>query len=252
MTYPPQPPGPYGPQPPYNQGPYPNQGPYQQQGPYPQQPNVPPWVGGPQGGFPMGPPPPKRRKGLIATLIIVAILVVGGGGVGAYLLLTREDDPEPAAGGGNGGDGDVRTVAETFVREFETALNTERIEDVDIGPLEPVTCGEDYTQMRDELEDARDFAETNSPAQGERAQVELELTDFTSDADGGAFTMTQSTDGEEGPTREMTVAKEDDDWQVCGLYDEQDPTDEPTDDPGDETADERPTSRPVPNPIPTT
>ncbi|HWM07485.1 MAG TPA: hypothetical protein VNP92_34565 [Actinophytocola sp.] len=201
----------------------------------------------------MGPPPKKSRTGLIATLIILAILVVGGGGVGAYLLLSREDDPKP---GGNGDTADsARAAADTYVKEMETALNTERVQDVDVSPLEPVACGEDYTRMRDEVEDARDFDEDATTSQEDRPRIEVSIEDFKADDESGSFTMTQIADGDEGPTREMTVAKENGDWKVCGLYEDQEPSTRPSVEPSEDSTDEpddEDSSRPVPNPIPTT
>jgi hypothetical protein len=112
MTYPPQPPGPYGPQPdPYGQQPQqpgwtggfpqqqpqqPQPGPYgqpygQQQQPYGQQPpgQQPPYG---YGGYPGGMPPQKNNKGLIIGLAVAGVLLVGGG-VTTVLLLTGDDKP---------------------------------------------------------------------------------------------------------------------------------------------------------------
>ncbi|MGH3881042.1 MAG: hypothetical protein ACRDSK_28800 [Actinophytocola sp.] len=252
MTYPPQPPGPYGQQPPdpnqpgpygpqqgpYNQGPY-QQGPYQQQGPYNQGPwQQDPWA---PGGFPVGPPPSKPRTGLITALIIVSILVIGGGAVGAYFLLGDEGDP----GAGSGGDEDrsARAAAQTYVRELEKALNTE-IADVDLAPLKPVTCRDDFTQMEDDIADAKEFAESYSatPSPGDR--IRIRMKDFERTSEGATFLLTerQVGDGDE-QTRNMTVAREDGEWRVCGVYEEGSE---------DGSEDGSSTSREVPpNPIPT-
>jgi hypothetical protein len=216
MTYPPQPPGPPGPpgQPgPYGQQPDPyQQGPYQQgqwnQGPQP----TTPWTQGPQ-GFP-GPPPQKKRTGLIATLIIVAILVVGGGGVAAYFFLIKDD----TRGDGSGGNGDTgpRAAAQTFVRELEKAGNAKSVQDIDISPLKPVTCADDYGKLEDEVKDTKDAGASATPADHE---VRVRMKDFKRTADGATFTMTQRQTGDEKAiSTKLEVLKEDGAWKVCGLY----------------------------------
>jgi hypothetical protein len=247
MTYPPQPPGPPGPfnQGPYGQDPY-NQGPYNQ-GP----PGQTPWAQGPQGGFPPVGPPPKRRSGLIATLIIVAILVIGGGGIGVYLLLTK-DDPR---GDGSGGSGDTgpRAAAQTFVQELEKAGNAPTIEDVDISPLEPVTCADDYAKLEDELQETKN-SQSNKPND---QQVRVRMKDFERTDDGATFTMTtrQTGEGDESSVK-LSVAKEDSDWKVCGLYDSAGPVEPsedggPSDSPGSEDGDPPVSGEVPPNPFPT-
>lgn len=240
MTYPPQGPGPYGPQQP---DPY-------QQGPYGQQP---PWAVGPQGGFPMGPPPKQPRTGLITSLIIVAILVVGGGGIGLYLLLNKEDQNN-GSGDKAGEGGNPRTAAQTYVRELETALNTQ-LQDVDLAPLKPVACSKDFTQMSDQLEDAKDFDKTSSASPGTPDEIRIRMEDFKETSDGATFTMTErEVGGDDGDSREMTVAKEDDAWKVCGIF--QDDTDSPPstgeDGPSEDGPSQAPSGQAPPNPFPTT
>lgn len=117
MTYPPQQPGPYGPQDPYGQQPqqpgwtggFPQQPqpdaygqqPYGQQ-PYGQQPGQQPYGQQPPygyGGYPGGMPPQKSNKGLIVGLAIAGVLLVGGG-VTTILLLSGDDKPDPVTVGG--------------------------------------------------------------------------------------------------------------------------------------------------------
>src|SRR5690348_4316394 len=85
MTYPPQPPGPYGSQPPDPYG--------QQPGPYGQQPQPDPYSQPTTsyqglGTYPSGPsepPPPKKSNtGTIIAIVLVALLVLGGGGAAVY------------------------------------------------------------------------------------------------------------------------------------------------------------------------
>ncbi|MPZ79348.1 MAG: hypothetical protein GEV28_02715 [Actinophytocola sp.] len=253
MTYPPQPPGPYGQQP----GPYGPQGPYHQgprnQGPYPPQPPQTPWGAGDQGGFPVGPPPAKPRTGLITSLVIVAILVVGGGGVGAYLLLGKDDDT-----GSGGGGGDARSAAESYVGKLTTILNTD-LQDIDLHPLQPLACAGDYEKLDEEIEDARDFSKSHSASPGDQPEVGLTMKDYEPTSDGATFTLTQTVEDDDGDSRKMTVAKEDGDWTVCGLYrDEDEDRPSPTADNGDDhdgdgDGDRPSTSRRLPpNPIPTT
>lgn len=230
---------------------------------YPPQPPGPPWAQGPQGGYPVGPPPKKSRTGLVAALIIVAILVVGGGGVTAYLLLDRDGPP----GSGSGGSGDesrgARTAAQTYVRELEDALNTP-LQDVDISKLEPVTCADDYTQMEDELTDAKESGQSASP--GDEVRVQIRMKDFERTSDGAKFTMTQRAVGDDdSESLPMTVAEEDGDWKVCGAYDDGGDDgggDGGGDEPSEEGPGEGPSGAPLPseppsgelppNPIPTT
>lgn len=242
MTYPPPPPGPYGQQPPdpYQQGP----NPYQQQ---------PPWAAGPQGGFPMGPPPKKPRTGLIASLIIVAILVVGGGGVAAYFLVNKDDKNDSGQGGGT--DGGPRAAAQTYVQELEKALNAGP-KDADIGPLKPVTCGEDFSRMTDELEDAKDFQESNS-ASPDEVQVRIRMKDFKEESGSATFTMALQVvgNGDGADSQKMDVAKEGDDWKVCGLYkkDQEDGGGDENQPGGGPSGGSEPSSGEIPpNPIPTT
>ncbi|MGH3758880.1 hypothetical protein [Actinophytocola sp.] len=221
MSYPPQPPGPppgpFDPQQP--RGPYP-QDPYQQPpgmpGGFPPGPHG-GFPAGPHGGFPAGPPPAKPRKGLIASLIIVAILVVGGGGVAAYFLLNRDDD----GGGGSGGDGagDARSTAESYVREFEKALNTD-LADVDLSALKPLACAEDFTELEGSLRDAQADAEESAESSPDVEEVRIEMRDYESTSDGGTFTLVliEVEDDNNEETKKMTVAQQGDGWQVCGLY----------------------------------
>jgi hypothetical protein len=250
MTYPPQPPGPpqgpYGPPPPGPQDPF-NQGPYNQ-GPNPYQPQ-PPWAGGPP-GYPMGPPPKKPRTGLIATLIIVAILVVGGGGVAAYLLLGRDDEAGKGSGQGGGEGGGARAAAQTYVLELEKALNAP-VQEVDLGKLKPVTCGEDFAKMEDDLADAKGRGESTSAGPGDEGKIRIRLKDFERTPDGAKFTLTEREAGGGGDeqTRDMTVAKEGAGWQVCGLYEKGQSGGGETGDNGGSSG-SSPTRAVPPNPIP--
>lgn len=244
MTYPPQQPGPYGQQDPWGrpQGPFPPQPPSQ----------APPWLTNGPGGFPSFEPDPKKpRTGLIVTLIIVGVLVLGGGGFGVWMLLSK-DDPSPGGGGGGGDDGpDARTVAEQYVSELEKTVNTP-IEEIDLAPMESVTCGDDFERMDREIGDAQAAAREGSDAPEPPGTIEVGMTDFQSTADSGSFTLTQTVDGSDGPDTKMTMAMEDGDWRVCGLYGSAAPQEpsaaEPT---GSEPSAEEPSGdRPVPNPIP--
>ena len=258
MTYPPQQPGPYGQQP----GPYGQQNPWGQppQGQFPpQQPpsQTPPWLTNDPGGFPSFEPDPKKpRGGLIAVVVIVAILVLGGGGFGLWMLLSKDDSTSSGGGGGGGGEtgSDAKAVAEKYVDELEATVNT-KIEDIELSSMEPLTCSGDFERMEQEISDAQENGDSSAT---QPDSIEVGMKDFESTEDKGSFTLTQKVDGEEGPDQKMTMAKEDGDWKVCGLYgssrsDEptgSDPTEaDPTE---DEPADDGPVSGgPVPNPIPT-
>jgi hypothetical protein len=224
MTYPPQGPGPYGPQDPYGQQPYgqqpygqqPGQQPYGQQPgqqPYgqpqygaPQQPyGAPQW--GQQPGYPVGPPPKKSRTGLITTLVVVAVLVIGGGGVAAFLLL--RDNGSSAE--------NPRAAADAYTKELGTQLS-KPIETVDLEPLKPLACDKDFKELTDELASARDY-QASATEKPDAKKVTFSISDFKETSDGASFKMTPKPEGEgtEDPI-DMTVTKEKDTWVVCGLY----------------------------------
>jgi hypothetical protein len=83
MTYPPQQPGQFGPEP-HGQGQPPQFGqpPYQGLGSF----------SGGQGG-----PPKKRNTGMIVAIVAIAVMVLGGGGVAAYFLTKGDDKPSDSA-----------------------------------------------------------------------------------------------------------------------------------------------------------
>jgi hypothetical protein len=224
MTYPPQQPGPYGPQDPYGQQPqYGQQPPPYGQQPqygqpqygqpqYGQQPQQqwgePQW--GQQPGYPVG-PPPKKKTGLITTLIIVAVLVIGGGGVAAFLLL-KDDN-----GSGGGSADNPRAAADAFTKELGNQLS-KNVEDVDLSDLKPLTCSSDFTKLNGELTDARDQA-SSATRKPDAKQVTFSVSDFKETSDGATFKMTPKAAGEspEDPL-DMTVQKQSSDFVVCGLY----------------------------------
>jgi len=225
MTYPPQqPPGPYGPQdpygqqqPPYGQQPYgPPQGQYGPGAPQGQYGPGTPWAGQ-QPGYPVGPPPPKKKTGLITSLIIVAILVVGGGGVGAYFLL-KNDDKNNSGDGGGGGD-TPRSAADSYASALGTALST-RLENVDLKPLKPLTCADDFTELTDSLDDARKYESATQTPKPDKAT--FGVTDFKETGDGATFKLTQKVGTKENDPRDMDVLKEQGAWKVCGLFEDQD------------------------------
>jgi hypothetical protein len=246
MTYPPQQPGPYGPQDPYGgqqQPPY-GQQPYgqQQPPPYGQQPYGEPQWGQQQPGYPVGPPPKKSRTGLITTLVIVAVLVIGGGGVAAFLLL--KDD----GSGGNSADGTTpRATADSFAKELGTVLSTKPT-DIDLAPLKPLTCGADFKELEGELTDAKS---SSTAATATPEKVTLKISEFKENGEGATFKLAPDN---EDPLS-LKVQKENDNWVVCGLYDQERQQGEPGS--GSTSGGSGPTSGggengPIPNPIPKT
>jgi hypothetical protein len=227
MTYPPQQPGPYGPQDPYGQQPPHGQPQYgQPQYGQPQygQPQYgqPQYGPGPWGQQPGYPPPKKSRTALVTTLVIVAVLVIGGG-VAAYLLL--KDD------GGGSGDNDRRAAADRFTKTMSSQLST-TLDDVDLSPLKPLTCADDYQRLDSELKDAR---ESDSSEDDDPAKVTFGVTNFTETSDGATFDMTIR-DGSKSEQQPMDVVKEQDAWVVCGLY--KDRPDGGSDEPGTSTSED--------------
>lgn len=241
MSYPPQGPGPYGPQDPYNQQPY-GQQPYGQQ-PYGQQSQY----GAPQWGqgYPVGPPPKKSRTGLIATLVIVAVLVVGGGGVAAFLLL-RDD-------GGTATD-TPRQAADAFTKELGTQLSRP-LSDIDLAPLKPLTCADDFKELTDELTDARDSQSSGSGAPDAPNDVTFSVSNFKESGEGATFDMTTKEGSKEQDPTPMEVVKESDRWVACGLYADDRPQEDgqptgPTSG-SEESEDGGGIDTSIPNPIPT-
>lgn len=221
MTYPPQQPGPYGPQDPYGQQqPY-GQQPYGQQGqqpygqqqpqqPYGQQPQqygAPQW--GQQPGYPVGPPQKKSRTGLITTLVIVAVLVIGGGGVAAFLLLKNDK-------GTSAGSETPRAAADSFTKELGTQLS-KKVEDVDLSPLKPLTCTSDYKKLNDELTDARDSGSSTTKSPNSE-KVTFAVSNFKETSAGASFDMTPKHNSETEDPVPMKVQKENNRWVACGLY----------------------------------
>lgn len=249
MTYPPQQPGPYGQQNPWGQPP---QGgfPPQQQPPSQQ----PPWLSGdPGGGFPSWDQEPKKSKGpMIAVVVIVALLVLGGGGFGVWMLVNKDkDDPEPTGGGGGGGGDDARAVAEKYVEELQTTVNTE-ISDIELSGMEPLTCADDFERMEKEIREVQDNGDLEG---GQPGSIKIGMEDFEASEEKASFTLTQKIDEKDAPSRDMTMAKEEGDWKVCGLYGSNSPDDDPTEEssPTDDPTDDPPASNgEIPNPIPTT
>jgi hypothetical protein len=259
MTHPPQQPGPYGQQGPWGQPPQP---------PVPSQ--APPWLTNDVTGFPSFEPDPREsRGGRVAALVIVGLLVLGGGGFGVWLLMSRDSQ------GAGSGDSEARTVAERYVRDMERTVNTP-IPDIDVAPLEPVTCAEDFEQIKQEIDDLKKYA--GEAASRATPKVEISMTDFRTTADTASFTLTQVMDGDKSQDHEMTMARERGAWKVCGLFDTQSsPSSQPAEpaDPADPTTPDEtirvtatrtaeqdsgengeegggsPGSGPVPNPIPT-
>jgi hypothetical protein len=254
MTYPPQQPGPYGPQDPYGQQqpygqqPY-GQQPYgqQQQQPYGQQPygqqppyGEPQW--GQQPGYPVGPPEKKSKAGLITTLVIVAVLVIGGGGVAAFLLL-RDD------GGGNDA-GNPREAADEYVKRLSTAVSTQ-VADVDLKPLQPVMCSGDYERLNDQLSEEKEEQSGPSGSPDEPRKVTFAISEFKESGEGATFVMTPTVEGEKENGFDMKVQKESDHYVVCGLFDEgqSEPGSPPSSGGGEEGGG---SSGSIPNPIPKT
>lgn len=249
MTYPPQQPGPYGPQDPYGQQPYGQQPQYGQQ-PYGQQPygqQPPPQYGAPQWGqqpgFPVGPPPKKSRTGLITTLVIVAVLVIGGGGVAAFLLLKKDN-------GDAANSGTAREAADAYTKELGTQLS-KKVGDVDLGPLRPLTCASDYKKLNDELGEARDSQEssTNAP---DAESVTFGISNFKESGDGATYDMTPKHDGKTEDAISMKVQKESGHWVSCGLYDSSDRGDAPGGGSSPTSGGGGAPNGSIPNPIPTT
>jgi len=241
MTYPPQQPGPYGPQDPYGQQPYGQQQPPYGQQPYGQQQYGPQW-GQQPGGFPPE-PPPKKKTGLIVTLIIVAVLVIGGGGFAAWWFLLKDD-----AGGGD----DLRATADSFTKELSTALSA-KLDDVDLAPLESLTCDKDYKQLTDELKSARETDESTKTPE----KATFGVKNFKADGDKATFDMTQKRGSTSGDDLKMDVVKEGDGFVACGLYKERTPPptgeDSEGNSPSSESEDDGPANDgSIPNPIPKT
>lgn len=215
MSYPPQQPGPFGPDPYGQQQPYGQQPPPYGQQPYGQQP---PWGGQPP-GYLAGPPPKPPRTGLIVTLIIVGILVLGGGGAGIYFL-TKGDDK----GSGTGGavdSGDPQAVAQRFADSFEKVVNSD-LWDFRAEDFKPIVCGQDFDRLKKETERTLETRQSRGrkPTQRPQAdQVDAGVKDVKVEGDHGTFEMTQvERDGKKLKDRPFKLVRESGDWKVCGFY----------------------------------
>ena len=243
MTYPPQQPGPYGPQDPHGgQNPYGQQNPYGRQNPYGQQPQwgAPQWGQQPGYGYPPGPPPKKSRTGLVTTLVIVAVLLVGGGAVAAFLLLK-----DNAGGGGDPG-GSPRAAADAFAEKLGAAVSS-KPEDASLDAVKPLMCASDYKELNDELQDAK----KDDDAGEQPEKTTFAVTNFKEEGEGATFDMTQKRGDDERDPLAMEVTKENGDWVVCGLYDGQ--QDQQEDSPAASASsgdDDPPADQSIPNPIP--
>jgi hypothetical protein len=232
MTYPPQQPGPYGPQDPYGQ-----QNPYGQQPQY----GAPQW--GQQPGYPAGPPPKKSRTGLIVTLVIVAVLVAGGG-VAAFLLL-KDDN----GGGTAGGDDNPRATADAFVKELGAAVSSKPA-DATLDKVKPLMCSSDYDELNGELKDAKADKEQASE---QPDKTTFTVSNFKEEGEGATFDMTQKRGGDEREPLKMDVKKEDGHFVVCGIYrdsSEESPSGTSGSDSTSSGDDDPPISGSIPNPIP--
>ncbi|WP_434451872.1 Rv0361 family membrane protein [Lentzea sp. E54] len=221
MTYPPQPPGPYGQQPPpgYGQqpGPYGQQGPqsggfpqqgYGQPGPYGQQPGY--------GGF-GGPPPKKSNAGLIIG-VVVGVLVLVGGGITAAVMLSGNDSGGSTTASSDSGDSssgdadaDVRKVAQDYIAAV-TAKNESRIKSLSckavLDEYEELAKSATPEQKRlvEELENAPSPRITYKGATVSGSEAKVRFNTVTSY--GG---QPQSTDVE------YTFKKESGKWTYCQL-----------------------------------
>jgi hypothetical protein len=243
MTYPPQQPGPYGPQDPYGQqNPYGQQPQYGQQPGYGQQPQYgdPQW--GQQPGYPAGPPPKKSKTGLIVTLVIVGVLVLGGGGVAAFLLL--KDD---GGGGGGGTDESPRAAADAFVKELGAAVSKSPA-DANLDKVKPLMCASDYDELNGDLQDAKKEDDANEQPE----KTTFSVDNFKEEGEGATFDMTQKRGDDERDPMKMDVVKEDGNFVVCGLYQQDSPGGgEGTDSTSSSGSDDGPANTgSIPNPIP--
>jgi hypothetical protein len=203
MTYPPQQPGPYGPQDPYGQ-----QNPYGQQ--QPQQYGQQPQYGGQWGqqpGFPAA-PPPKKKTGLIVTLVIVFLLVAGGG-FAAWWFLIKDDG---GAGGGGGGDDSPRAAADAYVKELGAAVSKSPA-DATLDKVKPLMCAEDFKALDKELQDAK----KEDDASEKPDATTFTVANFEEEGEGATFDMTQKRGDNERDPLKMDVKKEDGNFVVCGL-----------------------------------
>lgn len=237
MTYPPQQPGPYGPQDPYGQ-----QNPYGQQPPqqYGQQPQYGgQW--GQQPGFPAA-PPPKKKTGLIVTIVLLVVLLAGGG-FAAWWFLIKDDN---GGTGGGGDDGNPRAAADAYVKELAAAVSSAP-KDATLDKVKPLMCADDYKELNDELQEAK----KEDDAADKPDATTFTVTNFKEEGEGATFEMTQKRGDNERDPLKMDVKKEDGNFVVCGIYNESGGSE-----PGTETSgNSEPSSGgggdgSIPNPIP--
>ncbi|SDI05964.1 hypothetical protein SAMN05192558_101818 [Actinokineospora alba] len=215
MTYPPQQPGPYGPQGPYGQQPDPFAGQTAYQG-----------LGGYPGG---GEPPAPKNTGKIVAIVAIAVLVLGGGGAAAYFLTKGDDKPSTAAPASSesskpepsesdkpkptkstkpGTDTGNAASPEDIVTAYIAAYEKKDFSTVTAEACEPYKkkYGTDTSSLEDKLSkyEVKGTAKGDPEVKGSVATAEIDLV------------LTPET-GEPKPAHiRIKIVKEDGVWRFCG------------------------------------
>jgi hypothetical protein len=235
MTYPPQQPGPHGPQPdpyghygqqpgphgqqpgpgPYGQqpgpyGPPPRPGPYGQQvGPY----HPPSGYQGSGGGYPGsapggpgGEPTKKRNTGMIVAVVVLAVLVLAGAAIGIYLL-TNDDSANTASGGQTASASGEANGPAAVQQAYMTAYETKSFGSVVDNACEAYLSkfGKDTSALEQQLApyDIEATADGDPEVTGSTAVAKIDLK-----LSKGTETKT--------PKIKIRIVKEGGKWKFCG------------------------------------
>ena len=239
MTYPPQQPGPHGPQQPpgpYGQQPGPYGGQQPPRDPYGQSPPPPPDPYGQQssyqglGTYPTGPsepPPPKKRNtGTIVAVVLVALLVLGGGGASVYLLTKKKDDPSNSASTNQTGtpkptatsNDDSTSTSET--PNSKGSDTPDGVQQAYIAAYESKKFGSVVASACDAYK--KKFGTDTADLEKQLADYDIKATaDGTPQVDGGTATAKinlELTKGAETkkPKIQIKIVKESGSWKFCG------------------------------------
>lgn len=239
MTYPPQPPGPYGSQPPpdpYGQQPGPYGGPPPPPQPDPFRPQS-SYQG--LGSYPTGPsepPPPKKSNtGTIVAIVLVALLVLGGGGTAVYFLTKKKDDNSNSASNNQPGDNTSTSSPRTSGSQGGSSGDTSSEEQTPSprGSDSPAEVQQAYiaayeakrfTNVVNSACDAykKKFGTDTTDLEKQLAPYDIKATaDGTPQVDGSTATAKinlELTKGSETkkPKIQIKIVKESGSWKFCG------------------------------------
>jgi hypothetical protein len=144
--------------------------------------------------------------------------VLGGGGVGIYFL-TKSDNKGSA--GGSVDTNDPQAVAQQFAGAFEKVVNSD-LWGFNSDDFRSIVCGKDFDRISKDTEHTIKTRQSNGrkpTGRPEPDQVKAGASDVKVNGDHGTFNLTQvQNDGKKLKDRPLTLEHGSGNWQVCGLY----------------------------------